>query len=141
MPGVRPEQLDAVTYSFDPALRLPPNELGLYDPWDDLRQTYAERAPDFLAAALPGLDPSDVRFVPHHVAHAASAGLAAPFDGDCAVLVLDGRGERHSHLAGRFCGGTLRDAVQPAAAALARTAVRGRHRSISVSSAAPMSTR
>ena len=30
-----------------------------------------------------------------------------PFDGDCAVLVLDGRGERHSHLAGRFCGGTL----------------------------------
>ena len=45
--------------------------------------------------------------MPHHVAHAASAGLAAPFDGDCAVLVLDGRGERHSHLGGRFCDGTL----------------------------------
>ena len=106
-PGIRPDELDAVTYSFDPALRLPPAELGLHDPWDDLRQTYAERAPDFLATALPGLDPSRVRFVPHHVAHAASAGLAAPFDGDCAVLVLDGRGERHSHLAGRFSGGTL----------------------------------
>ena len=105
--GVRPEELDAVTYSFDPALRLPPDELGLNDPWDDLRQTYAERAPGFLAAALPGLDPSRVRFVPHHVAHAASAGLAAPFGGDCAVLVLDGRGERHSHLAGRFAGGAL----------------------------------
>jgi len=105
--GIRPDQLDAVTYSFDPALRLPPAELGLHDPWDDLRQTYAERAPDFLATALPGLDPSRVRFVPHHVAHAASAGLAAPFGGDCAVLVLDGRGERHSHLAGRFSGGAL----------------------------------
>jgi carbamoyltransferase len=105
--GVQPEELDAVTYSFDPALRLPPADLGLHDPWDDLRQTYAERAPDFLATALPGLDPSRVHFVPHHVAHAASAGLAAPFDGDCAVLVLDGRGERHSHLAGRFSGGAL----------------------------------
>ena len=104
---VRPDQLDAVTYSFDPALRLPPDELGLHDPWDDLRQNYAERAPGFLAAALPGLDPSRIRFVPHHVAHAASAGLAAPFGGDCAVLVLDGRGERHSHLAGRFSGGAL----------------------------------
>ena len=30
------------------------------------------------AAALPGLDPERVRFVPHHVAHAASAYLAAP---------------------------------------------------------------
>jgi carbamoyltransferase len=105
--GVRPEELDAVTYSFDPALRLPPTELGMFDPWDDLRQDYAERAPGFIAEALPGLDPAQVRFVRHHVAHAASAGLAAPFDGDCAVLVLDGRGERHSHLAGRFDRGTL----------------------------------
>jgi carbamoyltransferase len=105
--AIRPEELDAVTYSFDPALRLPPSELGLFDPWDDLRQDYAQRAPEFLATAIPGLDPSRVHFVPHHVAHAASAGLAAPFEGDCAVLVLDGRGEQHSHLAGRFCDGTL----------------------------------
>ncbi|HYP46798.1 MAG TPA: carbamoyltransferase C-terminal domain-containing protein [Propionibacteriaceae bacterium] len=104
---IRPEELDAVTYSFDPALRLPPSSLGLFDPWDDLRQNYAQRAPEFLASALSGLDASQVKFVPHHVAHAASAGLAAPFGGDCAVLVLDGRGEQHSHLAGRFCGGTL----------------------------------
>jgi carbamoyltransferase len=77
------------------------------DPWDDLRQDYAERAPQFLAAALPGLDAEQVKFVPHHVAHAASAGLAAPFEGNCAALVLDGRGERHSHLAGEFVGGKL----------------------------------
>ena len=47
-----------------------------------------------------------VRFVPHHVAHAASAGLAAPFR-DCAVLVADGRGEATSYLAGRYRDGEL----------------------------------
>ncbi len=43
-----------------------------------------------------------MRFVPHHVAHAASA-LArrvADTDGAADVLVLDGRGECASHLAG-----------------------------------------
>ena len=46
--------------------------------------------------------------------------LAAPFDGDCAVLVLDGRGERHSHLAGRLPRRPARGAALAAAAALAR---------------------
>ena len=105
--GIAPDELDAVTYSFDPTLRLPPTDLGLFDPFDDLRQDYARRAPSFLATALPGLDPAKVRFVPHHVAHAASAGLAAPFGGNCAALVLDGRGEQHSHLAGQFRDGVL----------------------------------
>jgi carbamoyltransferase len=99
-------QLDAVTYSYDPALARPAEELGLSDPWDHLRQTYARRAPEFLATALPGLDPAMVRFVPHHVAHAASAALAAP-DPDTDVLVLDGRGESASHLAGSYRGGEL----------------------------------
>ena len=39
--------------------------------------------------------------MPHHVAHAASAGLAAPHP-ESSVLVLDGRGEAVSHLAGRY---------------------------------------
>jgi carbamoyltransferase len=100
--GLRPQDLDAVAYSFDPALAKPVDG----DPWDHLRITYAQRAPQFLAAALPGLDPEQVRFVPHHVAHAASAALAAPH-GDSSVLVLDGRGESTSHLAGRYRGGIL----------------------------------
>jgi carbamoyltransferase len=99
--GLEPSDLDAVAYSYDPALARPAEELGLHDPWDHLRQTYARRAPEFLATALPGLDPALVRFVPHHVAHAASAALAAP-DGDTDVLVLDGRGEAASHLAGSY---------------------------------------
>jgi carbamoyltransferase len=105
--GLSAGDLDAVTYSFDPALHLPPEQLGVFDPWDELRLRYASAAPDFLAGALPGLDASQVRFVAHHVAHAASAGLAAPFERDCAVLVLDGRGERHSSLAGLYSQGEL----------------------------------
>jgi carbamoyltransferase len=108
--GVEAADLDAVTYSFDPALRLSPDELGLNDPWDHLRETYAQQAGGFLSDALPGLDAAKLRFVPHHVAHAASAALAAPFDGDCAALVFDGRGEQHSHLAARFAAG---GAVEP----------------------------
>jgi carbamoyltransferase len=103
---LRPEDLDAVAYSFDPRLARPASEQGLDDPWDHLRLTYAEKAPGFLAAALPGLDPGAVQFVPHHVAHAASAGLAAPLR-DSSVLVLDGRGEAVSHLAGRYAAGEL----------------------------------
>jgi carbamoyltransferase len=100
--GLRPQDIDAVAYSFDPALAKPVES----DPWDHLRLTYAERAPHFLAAALPGLDPDQVKFVPHHVAHAASAALASPH-GDSSVLVLDGRGESASHLAGRYRNGRL----------------------------------
>ena len=99
--GLTAADVDAVTYSYDPALVRPPEEIGLHDPWDHLRTTYAQRAPQFLASALPGLDPDAVRFVPHHVAHAASAGLAAP-QRESAVLVLDGRGEAVSHLAGSY---------------------------------------
>ena len=100
--GLQPADLDAVAYSYDPSLAGAAN-----DPWEWLRTTYAERFPLFCATTLPGLDPAVVRFVPHHVAHAASAGLAAPFGGDAAVLVLDGRGERASHLAGCYRGGEL----------------------------------
>ena len=99
--GLTAADVDVVTYSFDPALARPAEELGLADPWDHLRTTYAQRAPQFLASALPGLDPGQVRYVPHHVAHAASAGLAAPHP-ESSVLVLDGRGEAVSHLAGRY---------------------------------------
>jgi len=103
--GIVPGELDAVAYSFDPGLCRDAESLGLNDPSDQLRVDYARRAPQFLAAALPGLDPEQVRFVPHHVAHAASAGLSVPEDN--AVLVLDGRGEVASHLAGVYREGAL----------------------------------
>ncbi|TDO47967.1 carbamoyltransferase [Kribbella sp. VKM Ac-2527] len=104
--GLRPEDIDVVGYSFDPALCVDLAELGVSDPGDRVRTDYARRAPKFLSAALRGLDPAKGTFVPHHVAHAASAGLAAPYQ-QSACLVLDGRGERASHLAGRYDGPEL----------------------------------
>lgn len=95
--GLRPGDLDLVGFSYDPSLVRPAEAMGLNDPWDHLRIMYAEQAPSLLADALPGLDPAKVRFVPHHVAHAASALLGR----EGSVLVCDGRGERASHLSGR----------------------------------------
>lgn len=105
--GLRPADLDAVAYSYDPRLASRPGADITAAGWEGLRTLYAARAPLFLRAALPGLDPARVSFVPHHVAHAASAYLAAPFT-TCSVLVLDGRGERASHLAGRAVDGDLK---------------------------------
>jgi carbamoyltransferase len=104
--GLTAADLDAVAYSYDPGLA--PASVDLVaDGWEGLRTLYAHRAPLFLRSALPGLDPARVRYVAHHVAHAASAYLAAPFE-RAAVLVLDGRGERASHLAGHAVGGEMK---------------------------------
>jgi carbamoyltransferase len=102
--GLEPGDLDAVAYPYDPTLAV--GEAGTGDPWEDLRTTFACRAPRFLSTALPGFDQARFRFVPHHVAHAASAYHGAGF-GSCAALVLDGRGEATSHLAGHYRGGEL----------------------------------
>src|SRR3954469_4644233 len=99
-------ELDAVAYSYDPRLAPASNGSITDNGWEALRTLFVERAPLFLRTVLPGLDPGVVRFVPHHVAHAASAHLAAPFESS-AVLVLDGRGERHSMLAGHARGPCL----------------------------------
>ena len=104
--GLTPADLDAVAYSYEPRLAPADDDLTA-EGWEALRTLYARRAPLFLRAALPGLDPARVRHVAHHVAHAASAYLAGPFE-RAAVLVLDGRGERASHLAGHAVGGALK---------------------------------
>jgi carbamoyltransferase len=104
--GIDAAAIDAVGYSYHPALARPAAPEITAHGWEDLRTLYVQRAPLFLRTALPGLDPARVRFVPHHVAHAASAYLAAPFD-ETSVLVIDGRGERASYLAGAAVGGRL----------------------------------
>jgi carbamoyltransferase len=76
------------------------------DEWEPLRTLYVRRVPHLLATALPGLHTDRLRYVAHHVAHAASACVAAP-DESSAVLVLDGRGEAASHLGGRWRDGAL----------------------------------
>jgi carbamoyltransferase len=103
--GLTARDLDAVAYSYDPALAPAPGADITAGDWEGLRTLYARRAPLFLRSALDGWE-GDFRWVAHHVAHAASATFASGFD-PCSVLVLDGRGEVASHLAGRFAGGRL----------------------------------
>ncbi len=105
--GLRPEQLDAIAYSYDPELApaADPADLPAQE-YEGLRTFYVRRAPGFLATAFPGFERSRTRFVAHHVAHAASAYLAGPHR-SCAVMVMDGRGEGTSYLAGRVVDGEL----------------------------------
>jgi carbamoyltransferase len=113
--------LDHVAYSFDPTQLLGervadptieiPLDLAAYrpdgewlSPWDPLflssivnaPRQLADGAPLHLRARFRGASwtgPYTWHFVDHHLAHAASAFLASPFD-DAAVMALDGRGER-----------------------------------------------
>ncbi|HEV7493983.1 carbamoyltransferase family protein [Baekduia sp.] len=97
--GLVPGDVDVVAYSYDPALAPGHGADVTADVWEGLRTLFVERAPRFLAAL--GFDPAAVRFVGHHIAHAASAHLASPYP-TSAVIVADGRGERASSLLGRY---------------------------------------
>jgi carbamoyltransferase len=101
--GLEASDLDAVAYSYDPGLCRPVGVDITTDNWEGLRTLYAQRAPLFLKTVLDGWE-GDFRWVPHHLAHASSATFASGF-GSCSALVLDGRGERGSYLAGRFDNG------------------------------------
>jgi len=104
--GLEPGDIDVVAYSYDPDLAPRPRWDIIDDGWEGLRTLYVRRVPGFLATALPGLRTESLDYVAHHVAHAASACVAAP-DDTSAVLVLDGRGEVASHLGGRWRDGRL----------------------------------
>jgi carbamoyltransferase len=107
--GLDAGDIDAVAYSYDPGLgeAVPEHtsELSTAE-WEGLRTMFAARADRFLGTLLPGGRWERVHHVPHHVAHAASAWGCAPFE-SCAVMVLDGRGERASYLAGVWRDGTF----------------------------------
>jgi carbamoyltransferase len=81
-------------------------------PWDPLFLSYIVNAPRQLASGAPHHikkrfkgarhdGPYKWHFVEHHLAHEASAFLAAPFD-ECAVLTMDGRGERATTSYGKY---------------------------------------
>jgi len=103
--GIAPGELDAIAYSYDASLLSAGDDLAA-DDYEGMRTFFVRRAPSFLMTAFPGFDGARTRFVPHHVAHAASAYLAGPHP-TCSVMVLDGRGERGSYLAGRSDDGEL----------------------------------
>lgn len=104
--GLRAADLDIVAYSYDPALVPSSGDDFTANEYEGLRTFYVRRLPSFLASLFPGMEAAEVVYVPHHVAHAASAYLCAPYE-RCAVMTLDGRGENTSFLAGHAIGGKL----------------------------------
>ena len=132
--GITLRDVAHVAYSYDPAMQLgerleqatlalplepSKNPSGEWlSPWDPLSLSYIVNAPRQLASGAPHHLKArfrDVRhdgpfrwhFVEHHLAHEASAFLAAPFD-DCAVLTMDGRGERATTSYGHYREGAYR---------------------------------
>jgi carbamoyltransferase len=119
--GLMLRDVDHVAYSFDPYLLLGKKDVGdaisiplrpsvtppagFDSPWDPLFLAsivnapgqLADGAPHHLQARFRDIDANDLpfrwHFVPHHLAHAASAFHASPF-ARAAVMTLDGRGER-----------------------------------------------
>ena len=119
--GIELIDVDHIAYSFDPTsllgpyrdsatITLPlepsahPVQDGWESVWDPLFLASIVNAPRHLAGGVPhhlerrfrgfrAGGPFQWHFVEHHVAHAASAFHASPFD-EAAVLTLDGRGER-----------------------------------------------
>jgi carbamoyltransferase len=116
--GIVLAEIDHIGYSYDPylllgdkgkdstiALPLEPSahESKWLSPWDPLFLSAIVNAPRQLASGAPHYlkkrfegvthdGPYQWHFVEHHLAHEASAYLAAPFE-SCAVLSMDGRGE------------------------------------------------
>ncbi|HEX2604436.1 MAG TPA: carbamoyltransferase [Oxalicibacterium sp.] len=131
--GIELADVDHVAYSYDPSLQL--GEHGRQQtialplepsasptdwesPWQPLALSYVVNAPRQLASGAPhhlkkrfrnvtASGPYQWHFVEHHLAHEASAFLAAPFD-ECAVLTIDGRGERATTSYGIFRNGEYR---------------------------------
>jgi carbamoyltransferase len=126
--GVALADVDHVAYSYDPwlllgghrgqatiTLPLEPSASRSDEwlsPWDPLFLSYIVNAPRQLAGGAPhhlrrrfaGVrhdGPFRWHFVEHHLAHEASAFLAAPFE-ECAVLTMDGRGEQATTSYGVF---------------------------------------
>ncbi|TPQ30201.1 carbamoyltransferase family protein [Cupriavidus pinatubonensis] len=133
--GMTLADVDHIAYSYDPALLLgeqqgdetlalplEPSRAGAAGvpaaPWEPLFLSYIVNAPRQLASGAPhhlqarfqGVrhdGPFRWHFVEHHMAHEASAFLAAPFE-RCAVLTMDGRGERATTSYGVFDGKAYR---------------------------------
>lgn len=130
--GITLADVAHVAYSYDPYLLRPQTDLGdtielplqpgnqhleqgWMSPWDPLFITYIVNAPHQLVDGAPHHLQARFRnaapertfrwhYLEHHLAHEASAYLAAPFE-RCAVLTMDGRGEQATTSYGVFRDG------------------------------------
>ncbi|ASC66435.1 carbamoyltransferase [Achromobacter denitrificans] len=131
---IRLRDVDHIVYSYDPSLLaeglppsadislpLEPSRAGVQEegksPWDPLFLSYLMNAPRQLLDGAPHhlksprFDDLTLEhimdrwvYLDHHLSHEASAFLAAPC-AECAVLTMDGRGERTTTSFGNFSSG------------------------------------
>jgi carbamoyltransferase len=137
--GITLADVDHVAYSYDPSLLLGPyresTDITLplqpsaqptpkewESAWDPLFLSSVVNAPRHLASGAPhhlqtrfrGVSaggPYAWHFVPHHIAHAASAFHASPYE-RAAILTLDGRGEHATTFYARGEGNDLEELGQ-----------------------------
>ncbi|HUT98004.1 MAG TPA: carbamoyltransferase C-terminal domain-containing protein [bacterium] len=113
MGGLRIGELDEIAVAWNPVIEMETMPAGFYTRrW---RSEHAVSVPARIKALLgqpahplPGWrnltrDAPPVTFVDHYLAHIGNAVFLSPFD-DCAVLILDGRGERMTQLMARVKG-------------------------------------
>ena len=92
--GLGAREIDRVAYSFDPELRRETFRADWwFDPrWEPTFLQHLEKVGDTADTILGRRAGRKLTFVPHHVAHAASAYYPSGFD-PAAILVIDGIGE------------------------------------------------
>jgi carbamoyltransferase len=132
--GIELADVQHIAYSYAPSLLIGETDVqetitlpmepsahaiaGGLSPWEPLFLSSIVNAPRQLAGGAPHHlkkrfrnvrhdGPYQWHFVEHHLAHEASAFLAAPFD-ECAVLTMDGRGESATTSYGMYDKGQYR---------------------------------
>ncbi|OAA62316.1 carbamoyl transferase [Cordyceps fumosorosea ARSEF 2679] len=98
--AIKPEDLDAIAYSFDPDLRAHDfilNDKTEAGDWGtpEGEKTFLSRlrsVPDALATHFGPAAGKRLKFIPHHLSHAASSFYPSGYE-DAAILVADGIGE------------------------------------------------
>ena len=107
--GMRADEIDRVAYSFDPKLR---RTTFRADWWPDsrLEHTFLQKLDevgDVAGRVLGRKLGRAMKFVPHHLAHAASAYYPSGLD-PAAILIIDGIGEAACSTLGRGDGTRIR---------------------------------
>jgi carbamoyltransferase len=91
--GLKPRDIDHVGFSFDPKLRRKQYRAGWWDPkFEEIFRLRIGQVQGAIEELLERRLGPKLHFVPHHMAHAASAYFPSGFD-RAAILTIDGIGE------------------------------------------------
>lgn len=121
--GIKSEDLSFIGLSFDPKKRLEGIGLDPYyieDSWgsESGEKRFVEhlnRIPKILNSYLNGFDENNIKWISHHIAHAASTFLVSPYT-EAAIICIDGLGEVATTWMGKGCDNkisTIKEIMYP----------------------------